>query len=191
MDDFELKEINEDILNKICKQYLTELEEDFIWLALRGRRTKEISTLLGTPPCEVVRRRKVIFRKVRAIYTYHFKLNPVEFLRFSQYYLDPVKFKCLALHVLELKPLKDIAKEFKIQPSTAQRWLQSSRQELGKAMLQDEKVFKESILDYMNCFDDLPYLNIQEIRRTKEEAKKLGNTQVGKKLLKQWLGAKS
>lgn len=184
MQDFELKEINEIILEKICKQYLTEFEEDFVWLALKGRRTKEISVLLDTPPCEVVRRRKVISRKIRAIYTYHFKLDIFDFLRFAEHFLEPIKFKCLVLHSWELMPLKDISKEFKIQPSTAQRWLQFSRNTLNGEI---KSVEKSNISEYMGCFDDLPYLNIHGIRRTKEESRKYGNLQIGKKTLKQWL----
>lgn len=187
MIDFELKEINEIILDKICKQYLTPFEEDFVWLALKGRRTKEISVLLNTPPCEVVRRRKVISRKIRAIYTYHFKLDAFEFLRFAVLYLEPIKFKCLLLHVWELKPLKDISKEFKIQPSTAQRWLQSSKNKLCGEFKEDEV---SDLHSYLGCFDDLPYLNIHSIRRTKEEVKKYGNMQIGNKTLRQWLEAK-
>lgn len=181
IEDIELKQIEENIIKKVMDQYLTTFEQDFVFLILRGRRTKECSILLSTPACEIVRRRKVITRKLRAIYTYHFKYDPLYFLKYAVERLEPLKFKCLVLHVWQLAPLKNISKILGVQPSTAQRWLMSSR----KALEQDCQ--DQYILKYLGCFDDLPYLNIEKIERTKKEDKEFRNLQIGSKLLGQWL----
>jgi hypothetical protein len=169
----------------ISSYYLTPLESDFITLSLRRRRTKEIAELLELPPCEVVRRRKVISRKIRAVYTYHYKMNYVEFLRFAVKVLPPEKFKCLLLHYVELKALKDIAKEFGIQPSTAQRWLQYSRVLLDEAM-----GLKSKLRPYLKSFEDIPYLNIRNIARSKQDARRISDLQIGENTLGEWLSKK-
>ncbi len=181
MQELDVREIEQHVIDQICKQYLTDFEEDFVYLSLKGRRTKELSLLLDTPPCEIVRRRKVISRKVRAVYTYHFKLDPIEFLRFAVNILPEDRFGCLVCHVLELNPLKEIARKFKIQPSTAQRWLQFSKKDL-----EDNMVDNPRIKEFMGCFDDIPYLNIQEIKLSREEARKKYKIQIGSKLLSEW-----
>ncbi|VVB50684.1 Sigma-70, region 4 [uncultured archaeon] len=178
----DVREVSHEVLLAISSSYLTPLESDFISLALKRRRTKEIAELLELPPCEVVRRRKVISRKIRAVYTYHYKMNYVEFLRFAVKVLTPDKFKCLLLHYVELKALKDIATEFGIQPSTAQRWLQSSKITLDEAMGP-----KSKLRPYLKAFEDIPYLNIKSIRRSKEDARRLNRLQVGENTLGEWL----
>lgn len=177
-----VREVSHDLLLAISYSYLTPLESDFISLALRRRRTKEIAELLGLPPCEVVRRRRVISRKIRAVYTYHYKLNYVEFLRFAVKVLTPEKFKCLLLHYVELRALKDIAKEFDIQPSTAQRWLQSSKAVLDEAMGEHSR-----LRPYLKAFEDIPYLNIKSIRRSSKDARRIADIQVGEHTLGEWL----
>jgi hypothetical protein len=171
-------------MENILDQYeLREVGEgDFVHLLIKQRRTKEISMLLNTPACEVVRRRKVILRKVRAIYQYHFKRDPIYYLQFAVNYLEPSKFRVLCYHLLELSPLKKIAKIFKCEPSTAQRWLQSSRR-----ILEDIKTEDQNIIEYHQAFKDLPYLGIEKINRPKEESKVLRNIQVGPKTLGKWL----
>lgn len=181
----EVREISHDLLLSISDSYLTPLESDFIVLALQKRRTKEIAELLDLPPCEVVRRRKVISRKIRAVYVYHFRLNYIEFLRFAVRVLPPEKFKCLLLHYVELKALKEIAKEFSIQPSTAQRWLQSSKIMLDEAMGNNSK-----LRPYLKAFEDIPYLNIKLIRRSEKDARRLAKIQVGENTLGEWLTKK-
>jgi hypothetical protein len=180
-----LSGINEKTLLNICSMYLEEFDEDFIFLVLKARRTKEIAILMDVPACEVVRRRRVLARKIRAVYTYHFKLNYVEFLRFAERHIEPEKMKCLVLHYVELKSLKNIAAEFKIQPSTVQRWLQGAKSELSSAMEN-----KEQLKVFLNCFDDLPYLNIKQIKRSPKDIKKLNSTQIGSATLGQWISKK-
>jgi len=178
----EIREVSHDLLIAISQSYLSPLEADFVSLSVRKRRTKEIAELLDLPPCEVVRRRRVIQRKIRAVYTYHFKLNYVEFLRFAVKVLPPEKFKCLLLHYVELKALKEISREFGIQPSTAQRWLQSSKMALDEAMGP-----KSKLRPYLKSFDDIPYLNIRNIRRSAEDARRIADLQVGENTLGEWL----
>jgi hypothetical protein len=184
LEDFELKSINETFIKKISSEYLSAYESDLLFLLLKGRRTKELGILLNTPPCEIVRRRKVISRKVRVIYQYHFKRDPIAFLKYAVRFLDPIKFQCLVHHIWALNPLKVISKKFKIQPSTVQRWLQQCKTVLENTNIQDEH-----IKEFMGCFDEMPYLGVQEIRRPKKENKAFNSIKLGSKTLGGWLGA--
>jgi hypothetical protein len=181
LEDIELKQIEDNIIKKIMDQYLTEYEQDFVYLILKGRRTLECSQLLKTPACEIVRKRKVLTRKLRAIYTYHFKYDPIFFLKYAVDKLDPIKFKCLILHVFELSTLKNISKVLGVMPSTIQRWLAYSKSVLEK------NCSDPYIKRYLGCFVDLPYLKIEKVNRPKKEFKILRETQIGDKTLGEWL----
>jgi hypothetical protein len=178
-DDF--MDLSAETLMSISSKYLTDEDTDFIYLVLHGRRTKEISILLNVAPSEVVRRRRILTRKIKVIYTYHYKLNYIEFIKFAAKVLYPDQLQCLILHYVQLMSLQKIANHMGIQPSTAKRWLTNSKTILAEEMKDDEdlKVFLKS-------FEDLTYLNIKEIKRSGADARKFSSVQVGKATLSQW-----
>jgi hypothetical protein len=174
-------DLSSETLMALAHKYLTEEETDFIYLVLHGRRTKEISMLLEVAPCEVVRRKKVLTRKIRVIYTYHYKYNYIEFIKFAAKVLYPDQLQCLILHYVQLMSLQRIANHMGIQPSTAKRWLTNAKTALSEAMedREDLKVFLDS-------FEELTYLNIKEIKRSGADARKFSTVQIGKASLSQW-----
>lgn len=176
------KEISHDLLLTISDIYLTPLERDFVSLIIHKRRTAEIAELLELLPCEVVRRRKIISRKVKVVYTYHYKLDYIEFLRFSVNILPPDKFKCLLLYYVELKTLKEISQELKIKHFTVQRIIHSVRD-----ILEKEIDARPELKECIKSFDDIPYLNIKEINRGKKDARRLYKVQIGEYTLGEWL----
>lgn len=176
------KEISHDLLLTISEIYLTPLERDFVALIVNKRRTAEIAELLELLPCEVVRRRKIISRKVRVVYTYHYKLDYIEFLRYAVTILTPDKFKCLLLYYVELKTLKEISQELGIKHFTVQRIIHSVRDTLEK-----EIDVRPELKECLRAFDDIPYLNIKEINRGKKDARRLSKVQIGEHTLGEWL----
>ncbi len=180
------REISHDLLLNISDIYLTLLEKDFVSLIIHKRRTAEIAELLDLLPCEVVRRRKVISRKVRVIYTYHYKLDFIEFLRFAVNILPEDKFRCLVLYYVEFKTLKDISKELGIKHFTVQRLIHSS-----KEVLEKEIGSRPELKECLNAFDDIPYLNIKSINRGKKDARKLYKIQIGENTLGEWVSKDS
>ena len=178
----DVRDISHDLLSTISETYLTPSEQEFIMLTLNERRTKEISELLDLLPCEVVRRRKVITKKIKAIYTYHYKLNYVEFLRFAVNVLTEDKFKCLIMYYVEMKSLKDISQILNTQSFKVLRKLHAAKDTLDQFM-EEEPFLKE----YSNWFLDLRHINIKVINRSKKDARKLSKIQIGENTLKEWL----
>lgn len=176
------KEISHDLLLTISEIYLTPLERDFVALIVNKRRTAEIAELLELLPCEVVRRRKIISRKVKVVYTYHYKLDYIEFLRYAVTILPPDRFKCLLLYYVELKTLKEISQILGIKHFTVQRIIHSVRDTLEK-----EIDFRPDLKECLRSFDDIPYLNIKEINRVKKDARRLYKVQIGEHTLGEWL----
>jgi hypothetical protein len=174
-------ELSSETLMTLSTKYLTDEDTDFIYLVLRGRRTKEVSMLLDVAPCEVVRRKKVLTRKIRVIYTYHYKYNYIEFIKFAAKVLYPDQLQCLILHYVQLMSLQRIANHMGIQPSTAKRWLTNSKAILAKAM-ED----RDELKIFLSSFEDLTYLNIKEIKRSGADARKFNTVQIGKASLLQW-----
>ena len=182
-DDSLIRELSSEMALVITNKYLPPVDTDFLYLILKGRRTKEISLLLGIVPCEVVRRRRILTRKIKMIYVYHYKLDYLPFLKFAAKTLYPDQFQCLILHYLELMSLQKIATRMGIEPSTAKRWLTTIKAKLTAEIkhkgLDELKVFLDS-------FSDLTYLNIKEIKRTGQDLKRFNSTQIGKATLAQW-----
>jgi hypothetical protein len=177
----DFSDISAEKLLNISHKYLTDEDTDFIYLVLHGRRTKEISMLLNVAPSEVVRRRRILTRKIRVIYTYHYKYNYFEFIRFAAKFLYPDQLQCLILHYVQLMSLQKIADHMGIQPSTAKRWLTNS-----KTTLEDKMKQREEMKIFLQSFEDLTYLNIKEIKRSGSDARKFASVQVGKATLSQW-----
>lgn len=177
----DFSDISAEKLLNISHKYLTDEDTDFIYLVLHGRRTKEISMLLDVAPSEVVRRRRILTRKIRVIYTYHYKYNYIEFIKFAAKVLYPDQLQCLILHYVQLMSLQKIADHMGIQPSTAKRWLSNS-----KTILADEMRDNEELKIFLNSFKDLTYLNIKEVKRSGSDARKFSSVQIGKATLSQW-----
>jgi hypothetical protein len=178
----EVREISHDLLLTISDTYLTPSEREFVLLILNKRRTKEIAELLELLPCEVVRRRKIISRKIRVIYIYHYRMNYIEFLKFAANFLTPDKFRCLALYYIELKSLKFIAEVVDIEAFRVLRKLHSCKDTLDRAIA-NKPVFKI----YQNWFSDLRHLNVEVINRSKKDARRLSKIQIGENILSEWL----
>jgi hypothetical protein len=174
-------DISANTLMAICSKYLTPEDTDFIYLVLHGRRTKEISMLLDVAPSEVVRRRKILTRKIRVIYLYHYRYDYIKFLKFAATVLYPDQLQCLILHYSELMSLQKIANHMGIQPSTAKRWLMNAKTLLGQEMKD-----RPELRVFLNSFKDMTYLNIEEIKRSGADARKFRSVQVGKVTLQQW-----
>jgi predicted DNA-binding protein (UPF0251 family) len=177
----DFSDISAEKLLNLSHKYLTDEDTDFIYLVLHGRRTKEISMLLNVAPCEVVRRRRVLTRKIRVIYTYHYKYNYIEFIKFASKVLYPDQLQCLILHYVQLMSLQRIANHMGVQPSTAKRWLSNAR-----AILEEAMEDRPELKIFLNSFEDLTYLNIKEIKRSGSDARKFSSVQVGKATLSQW-----
>jgi|SRR5882724_4531944 len=174
-------DISAQTLLNLSHKYLTNEDTDFIYLVLHGRRTKEISMLLDVAPSEVVRRRRILTRKIKVIYTYHYKLNYIEFIKFSARVLYPDQLQCLILHYVQLMSLQKIADHMGIQPSTAKRWLMNS-----KTILSEEMKNRDDLKIFLQSFEDLTYLNIKEIKRSGSDARRFNSVQIGKATLSQW-----
>lgn len=168
-------------LMELSHKYLAEQDTDILYLVLHGRRTKEISLLLGIAPSEVVRRRRILTRKVRVIYIYHYKYNYLDFIKFAARCLSPDQLQCLILHYVQLMSLQRIADHMGIQPSTAKRWLMNSKTRLAREMKT-----RPDLLVFLNSFEDLTYLNIKEVKRSGADARRFNTVQVGKATLSQW-----
>ncbi len=177
--------ISSETLIKICNKYLTSEDTDFIYLILHGKRTKEVSVLLDVVPSEVVRRRRILTRKIRVIYLYHYRYNYIEFLKFASKVLYPDQLQCLILHYAELMSLQMISNHMGIQLSTAKRWLSNAKVSLEEAMEN-----RPDLTVFLDSFEHLTYLSIKEIKRSDRELKKLNSTVIGKATLMQWITKK-
>lgn len=180
-----LREIGVSTLNEICEKYLTNEEHDLVYLLVNGRRNKEIAIILDLPPCEVIRLKKNIIRKIKTIYKYHYKLNYFDFFRFASLILNKKQILYLIRYYRDFKRLREIAKEFKTQTSNIHRQLRTIASKLDKSVDPDSP-----LREFFGCFHDLPYLNIQEIRRTKLENQQNEQIQIGENNLGERIGTK-
>lgn len=175
------KEINIDVLEEICSTYLTQSEHDIVFLILHGRRNKELSMILNIQESEVVRLKRNIIRKIKTVHKFHYKLNYIDFFRFASNVLTDRQMQYLIRHYRDLRRLHEISDEFKTQTSNVHRALRTIGYKLDKAIDRDSP-----LREFLDCFTEMPYLNIREIRRNKQENDAIKDIQIGENTLGEW-----
>ncbi len=180
-----LRSLSESTLNSICSAYLTPIEADLVLLIFRGRKNIEIAELLGIAPCEVIRRKRVVSKKIRTIWIYHHKLDYITFLREANRVLPEDQFKALAIFIVELKSFKDISEILGVRVSVAFRLVKAT-----KPILERKLGNIPEFAEFLKCFEDIPYLNLKEIRRSADDVRKFKRLQIGRNTLQEWISNK-
>lgn len=138
----------------ICDTYLSDVENDFIWLMREGRRPVEISRILHVAECEVVRLRRNCFRKIRTVYLYDYHHDKQAFFREVIPLLE-LNAKQVRIFTMfySYYGLRQIAETISTTPGNVHRSLQMMRRKM------------ESLLPagsphrfYLGAFEDFKYL---------------------------------
>lgn len=143
------------ILLDIAKKYLSHNEMDILFLFLRNRRNKAISTILDIPEPEIARYKNLIIRKCSTYYKYKYELNMNVYLEFCKevFKLNDKQAKIFELF-LDFRSLADIAEEIGSKPSNMHRSLKSLRQKIEIAVIEFPSL--QHVLDF---YQDSRYIN--------------------------------
>jgi hypothetical protein len=145
-------------IEEISDRYLSDIENDLIWLMRQGRRPVEVSRILCIPECEVVRLRRNCFRKIRTVYLYDYHHNKTHFLKMATALLDlnPKQERIFKMF-FSYYGLRQIAETIGTRPSNVHRSLQMMRRKLQAIAATDEHGIAFDHF-YLNAFEDFKYL---------------------------------
>jgi hypothetical protein len=141
-------------ITSICDAYLSDIENDFIWLMREGRRPVEISRILRIAECEVVRLRRNCFRKIKTVYLYDFHHDKQAFFRdvIPMLELKPKQVRIFSMFY-SYYGLRQIAETISTTPGNVHRSLQMMRRKM-EALLPSESPHRF----YLQAFNDFKYL---------------------------------
>lgn len=141
-------------ITEICDAYLSDTENDFIWLMREGRRPVEISRILHIAECEVVRLRRNCFRKIKTVYLYDYHHDKHAFFRDVIPLLD-LNAKQVRIFTMfyGYYGLRQIAETISTTPGNVHRALQTMRRKMESLLAPDSPH-----RFYLGAFEDFKYL---------------------------------